>query len=1736
MADNKLEIGTTVNKLPFDVNTPRKSFAIGTTVRQLPFKTSDEKGFEEKVADIPYGVNQKTSFWGEVGRQLYSEPDPKNPTLMMKLLHPIAESDLMKPIINSRIVQETVAPIAQGLNKGVADVISGVKEIPKNKIHGTLKTLTGVGETLFNAIPAAQAFSVAANTIKSSSNPYISKAVDIPFTAVSSLAKAVGYKPEEDSNGQLLLGLADLAALGGAMKYMEVKGKSADKKIAGIQSQQDLTKVTQQAANGQLDLNQQKELGNYFDAMQKVSSADLLKAAVHKGTPEADIIGEKIVNAHKNSSSRLTEQEKNDMLYDFVSKHDIPAFKLKLQKLYQDGNISEQDFNESNVRLEKYENYWGKVKDKGFSNQKNKEVFDLTWKADNLKSNIEKAKADPNLENDPIGKAQLMNDEKQYDSHIDKISNVLKKEDVIPEEKVKNPISEEKQIEEDIIPVSELIDRSVMYNGEKAELFQEGKTVIARVIGSNREYEIGNIDEIQQKSIKDFGIEQEKSIVSHDGENLIVRDKKYKNNYSDPLSAINRDKEGNIISVNLETSEGKKVTFRGNTAEDIAYEIHLNELNKDNETRRQFEQYVEEDKSVQQKIVDGENEIASEKGSVGNNEKVSRKKHKVKTETLSSQEQRKIAEKTVKVIRKNEENQFKSELEKEQKINSAFAKTGVSEMAKKLNLTEDYSFEDVRKEYTKRKEEFEIKNGKLELKVTPQEESIIEKKAKEGQEIKESEASKLISEESTSPKEITEAYDRERVKIKEEKLPYKDQVIAENLNKIKQEGFERFGDKNKITSPIKNKYFDLKNGRNIDDEAMHLSDVAGTEITPADIVNHILDSEGRAAGPKENKITTSLRKRYQEVTGREMQGRDIEKAKSKEQLEPINDLPFHKEEKGSETHTSEERKAQIEQLKKAMPRLKVVEDSTIGEGKAGRLENGVVKLNPNYNLSDTPIHEFGHALIDMMGGIEHPLIQKGVNQLRDTNLWHKVEKAYPELSKDMLEKEVLATAIGKKGAGIHSDRVKSMMIKHWIDNFIGRVRRATGMTNDVARTLAKQLLSGKEIKLKEASKKLISAYQESKVLPEEGKSEYDKNYEMSKDRLGKFKVDAHRVWEQVKSTTSRMLEPIHSVLKDIHPELAKMLRETGIDIRKSISRDGKLVKPLMDKVNEIRKSSEQDYADLNLALNSKDIAKIDELTLKYKMQDAMKSLRKMYEDSFARQKASGFDVAHTQDYFHRSVKDVDGFFKYLEKKLGDKYNVILESITVRENDLGREMTKEEQANFVSDILRGYNSDKIALGKIGSMQERSIQNIDAEMNQYYHDAMYSTMKYISDTNEAIEARRFFGKGSTDIGMANQKEGISFKLLDALSKGDLNQEQLNKVITVLDARFNRKAPNRLFSSVKNIAYIDALGNPMSALTQLKDIAFSFDRSGIIKTAKALGKIVIGKHEIDIEKDLHFSEELAEFADGGSNTHAAIKKVLKSVGFHAMDKFGKNIYVNSLLEKYTNSAKNFNKLNAGEQNAFVKKINETFVDENEAKKVIQDLKRGEITEDVKFLMANELLDLQPADYSEYPIGYLKGANARVVYALKTFQLKQLDYFRQQTTKKIFSEKSTKTEKIEGLKSFFRLGSAMILMGAGVDEIKDWILRKKPTKLSDRFVDNALQMILLNKYDINEIPKQGLAKTLEAKALPPSIRSVDNASKDISDAIKGKSAKHRFVKNIPVVGTTGQIIYRWWTGKKNN
>lgn len=198
------------------------------------------------------------------------------------------------------------------------------------------------------------------------------------------------------------------------------------------------------------------------------------------------------------------------------------------------------------------------------------------------------------------------------------------------------PGQKEEIAPEDNITVSEMLDKKGTYKGQRGTFVQDGQTVIFKTDDGRREYELGNVDEIGGRSLKDFGIDTEKSVVGvNDKGEITVRDKQYVNPNEDPLKAIVRDDDGNVVAVKLETPDGQRRTFRGQVAEDLEYELTLKQIS-DNHEQPAFEDFLNNDEAARKEMDDAGLPAPTEGDATEGNAPVQREKIQPKVEDISS--------------------------------------------------------------------------------------------------------------------------------------------------------------------------------------------------------------------------------------------------------------------------------------------------------------------------------------------------------------------------------------------------------------------------------------------------------------------------------------------------------------------------------------------------------------------------------------------------------------------------------------------------------------------------------------------------------------------------------------------------------------------------------------------------------------------------------------------------------------------------------------------------------------------------------------------------------------------------------------------------------------------------------------------------------------------------------------------------------------------------------------------
>jgi hypothetical protein len=610
---------------------------------------------------------------------------------------------------------------------------------------------------------------------------------------------------------------------------------------------------------------------------------------------------------------------------------------------------------------------------------------------------------------------------------------------------------------------------------------------------------------------------------------------------------------------------------------------------------------------------------------------------------------------------------------------------------------------------------------------------------------------------------------------------------------------------------------------------------------------------------------------------------------------------------------------------------------------------------------------------------------------------------------------------------------------------------------------------------------------------------------------------------KIREDADTLLGSISTRLKNIDPSLKRSMRRFDFATLKQQQSSKKNIEPFIRSIK--KEFSKDDYSDMDLAMKNGDIKKINELTEKYNVKEKYDNFRKEMNELHKRANKAGYDVGYLENYSPRMIKDIDGFIEYFETS--DSWSVIKEAISRKETQLGRYLEKEEKAHLINTLLRGYRTSQITLSKSGSMKGRIIDFITPELNQFYYDVGTSIIRYTEEVNEKIEARKFFSKNrpvdKKEDQFNNIEDSIGFFTADLLAKDKITLTQEQQLRTILTSRFNPKGTHGLVGVYKNLAYIDVMGSPLNAITQIGDLALAMYRGGPLRAIKEAGKSAMNLSEVKKE-ELGIDEIAQELADS-SKIARAVDTVLRLIGLTKVDTIGKEALINSVIGKWQALAQDPTERE-------LTKLREVFGEDIEGstwRDALEDLRSDNITENVKFLAFNELMDSQPLTLSEVPEAYVRGGNGRIFYQLKTWAIKILDIYRNE----VIIE--AKTDKVQAFKNLLRLTTLLVVMNATADELKDF-LRGKKTPFGDRMIDQLLTIVGFSRYYTYQAEREGIGSALLDVIKPPT-KAIDNLWKDgleikdsFSDYDKSVEINNfRTLRSLPLVGE----FYYWWFGK---
>ena len=583
-------------------------------------------------------------------------------------------------------------------------------------------------------------------------------------------------------------------------------------------------------------------------------------------------------------------------------------------------------------------------------------------------------------------------------------------------------------------------------------------------------------------------------------------------------------------------------------------------------------------------------------------------------------------------------------------------------------------------------------------------------------------------------------------------------------------------------------------------------------------------------------------------------------------------------------------------------------------------------------------------------------------------------------------------------------------------------------------------------------------------------------------------------------------EPILGALRRTESHLALKTQQRMTRIRPFQQELAKIQGPLKDQVSRTLANGQFDAA---IALMNRSNPKAGEIFTK-EIKPLLTELKGELGDV-------GFSFKGIEDYFPRNISKAN-YTKWKDRfgddnkgifqKAHDKYLQELRKTNPKINSL----TQQQKLEINNGLLigRSYMGNKPLPDFV---RKRSIEKIDGEQLQYYDPPEQALEQYIRRATNEIEVSRFFGHTKKleqiDLESAIESGGIGGVVQKELGK--LSSEDQNVIKDLLKARFvSGQTPlGNAFGTIRDLGYMYTIANPMSALVQLGDVAVSAALKGSWNTLTSLM----------LPKRVKLSQVLddtisKEFADP-SLFAKALEKSFKVSGFKMVDKLGKETILNAALKSNTKLVRS---------DKGIKKFKEKWsgIMGDEIDVVIDDLKAGNVTDNVKFLLFNELSDFQPISLSEFPQGYLEAGKSKVLYMLKSFALKQMDVVRREVI-----QEYKKGNKGQAALKAFRIGAYLSASGLTIQQTKQ-ILSGKETANADELPSEALWNLLgvygLSKYTSDKYLARGEISQAVANTLAPPLTVADTLAKGTT-----QGEPEKLLKLIPVFGG---LLYNWLGG----
>jgi hypothetical protein len=700
---------------------------------------------------------------------------------------------------------------------------------------------------------------------------------------------------------------------------------------------------------------------------------------------------------------------------------------------------------------------------------------------------------------------------------------------------------------------------------------------------------------------------------------------------------------------------------------------------------------------------------------------------------------------------------------------------------------------------------------------------------------------KHVADNSSNPAEIASTIlNFDTANLVENNIGYKESIIADNIGKINEEGYNRNGDRNKVSKNIRRNYFS-KDGANLDTLAQEMSEQSGVEITEEDIVdfidenpNGVKDFFKRISNEKLQPIR-DLKTKFTKLTGLPASDKNLIKAVEQQLKKENLEEQYAVIDVMSEAELNE-LYSQIQQSEKehygtAEKNNETNDRSTAGTNEAeyseGNEEESGVRENGDAESSgEKPTAEFGG--IDTKSTPDQILewlenAEKNLDAFGRENLSVGIPIV---VAKTAIQAMKVAVKAGKLASEIIQAGIDAVKQSDWFKNLTQTEQ--TAIENDFQTNFLNKINAIDPTNERQAENLLNRAASEN-ISEDDAYDEVKSTFDKARTELKNKKLPAEYVRDAYRNFVKRFTDRQYLAKSLLNKSGMKAVQNLIINSHGASGR--------------ARIQFEEAYDKIYKSLSTKERARLDEI---------IQAKRFIAIDN--NREARGLEPVSHPNFIDKNKSEK--FLSKLEKELGaEKYNDLV-----------------QRADAYFDTYKGLLKDMLDNGLISQASFDSMSDVDYQPRVF--------LQFVTDFNGDLETNKrtnnldssglssdqikSMSEGDANSLVLNSEWLLTNSLLSrskAMAMNNINKRFMTGEFQKAKARFDALNPKNLKGDdVRFYKYFKELSskvidNPIVGQTDSSNSKHVFDKTPA-NFAKAYYYIDGQRHEFFLEKELHES----------------------------------------------------------------------------------------------------------------------------------------------------------------------------------------------------------------------------------------------------------------------------------------